>query len=232
MLAANGGYVYVLLNYNSQIIFLMQVAMALFKLCWNDFALRGMMRLARRIYTGVESRETIYGLADVFKEMPTMTFIVLFNTIIAPCLATASVDPQCFVNAVIQPTTVTTTFPSISCEVVDAGYDECGEELQTSAMLYIGIDSTMFNMIKPSDKAQGRHDSLLFHKERFTLHILSKLAVFFTFGVVFPPLAIVICAALISETYLNQIVLGRFLEDIKIDSVREKFAKKLHKDCE
>lgn len=48
-----------------------------------------------------------------------------------------------------------------------------------------------------------KHDEALFRKDKFVLRYLGKIAVILTFGVIFPPLAVVICAAFVSETYLN-----------------------------
>lgn len=51
----------------------------------------------------------------------------------------------------------------------------------------------------------------LFHVDAFTLRIVSKIAVFGTFGVVFPPLAVVITVSLLTYTMLTQLSLGRLL---------------------
>ncbi len=52
---------------------------------------------------------------------------------------------------------------------------------------------------------------LLFSRETFTLRLASEFAVLLTFGIVFPPLAIVICVAIISQTIMTQRLTSKLL---------------------
>ncbi len=51
----------------------------------------------------------------------------------------------------------------------------------------------------------------LFSKELFVLRMISSFSLFLTFGVVFPPLAIVACIAMFTHTVGTQLILGRFV---------------------
>ncbi len=282
MITVNGGYVYVILNYSTRIVFTAQLSIALFKLFWNDFAVKNLIKVSSRYFENNRFEENLN------VEISTMTFIVLFNTIIAPCLATAAVDPSCFVNSVIQPPPVTSTFPNFACGPYSAvadcrvtsgensqlttSYDppfiynyQCTSAILTNyasvyvymflmvafikplflvvmeriykqvprdSLLHVAIDNTIYNLLKPAKKSELKNNQVLFKKERFILRLLSKLAVFLTFGVVFPPIAVVICVAFYSETFLQEIIMGRFLSGIEDEELRTQFAEKLNKDCE
>lgn len=306
MIAVNGAYVIIILNYSTRIIFAAQVLTALFKLLWNDFAVRGMIILARKVYNlttvtnnnGHDAANIIRNDEDVDSdsdlyvsdEMPYMTFIVLFNSIIAPCLATAAVDSNCFVNVFIAPSPVTSEFPIISSDVscsthknitectggvsesyIEVTYDppfiysyQCTSSILTNyasvyvfmflmvafvkpVMLYLLIkghamtstgslvhkliDSTIYNLLRPANVSALKSKNLLFHKERFVLRTVGKIAVFVTFGVVFPPLAVVLCAAFNSESYLNLLIIGRFLVEIEDENIRKQFHERLSGEC-
>ncbi len=284
VIVVNACYVYVILNNSRATIFFAQVCVALFKLLWNDFAVRGMMHGIRRWYI----KSPVEVVRSSAAEMPTMTFIVLFNTIIAPCLATAVIDPSCFVNAFIQPATVKSVFPNYGCSVVTIQNGDCNLGLQSTAVtisydppfiynyqctsailtnyasvyvymflfvafgkpllvvfmerfyqeiprgsiLHSAVSYTIYNMLKPADAHSIDTNKMLFRKERFVLRLLSKLAVFLTFGVVFPPLTVVLCVAFYSETYLNEVIMGRFLSSIADETLRLKYACILSRDCE
>lgn len=316
MTLVNTGYVVVILTFDTQIIFATQVATALFKLLWNDFAVRGLMLLARKYHTTPEEAElmmstnnvsTVYersrskssvndNLDDVFceQEMPYMTFIVLFNSIVAPCLATAAVDSNCFYNLFIAPHSVTSVFPTVSnnqecfgtqflgnstcsnatesVSYINVSYDppfiysyQCSSSILTNyasvyvlmfimvaflkplalmlmvkiyatipkqSLLYVIIDNTIYNLMKPATENQLKTNMKLFHTERFVLRTVGKIAVFVTFGVVFPPLAAVLCVAFFTETYLNLIIIGRFLGEIKDPLLYVRFKERLSHECQ
>lgn len=54
-------------------------------------------------------------------------------------------------------------------------------------------------------------DPYLFQSDRFVLRIIMMLAVFVTFGVMFPPLAFMICVSFLITCYFMQFMLGRFV---------------------
>jgi hypothetical protein len=215
-----------------------------------------------------------------------MAFIVLFNTIIAPCLGTAIIDPNCFVNAFVQPRG-DSSLPVYSCSTFS--FDNCSStetggsiatsfeppfiyshqcssailtnyasvyvymfamaafikpvllvfmekfyrEIPPDSILHIFIENTMYELLKPPTERQiNSATRTLFKKDRFALRLISKLTVFLTFGVVFPPIAIVICVAFYSETYLNEIILGKYLSSIEDETLRVLCSLKLQRDSE
>eukprot|EP01034_Spumella_vulgaris_P023394 gene23394-29610_t len=92
-------YVWVTINSNSlALITVVEVAVAAFKLVWNDFAIPCMFRFAAPNKTNTQHKHLFYRVC-----------IVLFNNIVAPCAATAAVSPNCFYYLLTAPDTVTST---------------------------------------------------------------------------------------------------------------------------
>lgn len=96
----------------------------------------------------------------------------------------------------------------------------------------IFADNTMYELLKPPNLAALQNRRVHFFKERFVLRIVAKVSVLITFGVIFPPLSVVVCAAFASEVCLNLIMVGQFLVMIKDDVMRKKFRELLCRDCE
>ena len=69
--------------------------------------------------------------------------------------------------------------------------------------------------------------TLLFSKTDFTVAILSYFAILLTFGIVFAPLSIIICIAIFSETYYNQLLIGRLKHNLSIKDTSPKTVIKL-----
>lgn len=291
MVIVNAVYVVIILHYNTLVIFFAQVSIAFFKLLWNEYAIRWMI---------VSVRSTLRhfnrgGGEDVETEMPYMTFIVLFNSIIAPCVATAVVDRNCFLNVFVPPSAVTSNFPiaklaasenlvsvnntveietkvTVNYQYMNVQYSppfiysyQCSSSILTNyatvyvfmftiiafvkpialymmlkghkalpsgSCLRLFIDNAIYNLLKPAKESSLRKDKLLFHKERFVLRTVAKVAVFVTFGVVFPLLTIVICAAFITEAWVNLVIIGRFLANIEDLEMWARFREKLSDDSE
>jgi hypothetical protein len=53
----------------------------------------------------------------------------------------------------------------------------------------------------------------LFNAKTFVVSLITYLGILLTFGVVFPPLAMVMCATMLSVAWQNKLALGRFLHD-------------------
>jgi hypothetical protein len=55
----------------------------------------------------------------------------------------------------------------------------------------------------------------LFQRDRYVVRVIGLLAVLISFGVVFPPLGVMVALAIISITYFEQLVIGRILCESK-----------------
>ena len=54
-------------------------------------------------------------------------------------------------------------------------------------------------------------EEIIFSKESFVVNMIGDLAVLLTFGIVFPPLATVICFSIVATTLMNQLIVGRYV---------------------
>jgi hypothetical protein len=100
-----------------------------------------------------------------------------------------------------------------------------------SLLLHLTPDSlkdlTPFSPIK--DSSTQKH-YVIFNKNRLSVRINSYLIVMMSFGVLFPPLALIICVSINIVTIYEEIVIGRLL----MESERLGFSwyrKQLEKDC-
>ncbi len=72
--------------------------------------------------------------------------------------------------------------------------------------------SLQLEMQRQFDASATRSDLvLLFSRETYVLRLAGEFAVLLTFGVVFPPLAIVLCIAILSQTLMSQRLVSRLL---------------------
>lgn len=286
----NGVFVAIILSYGAMVVTLASIAMALFKLLWNEQVVKSVFqailqfRESNKALLNDFTDSTEEEIIDLDSQMHFMAFVVLFNSIIAPCAASACVDSNCFKNAFIAPETITSTYSItyyISCTGVnctttqDVTYHSVTFDPPfiysyqcTSAVLtnYASVYVYMFLMVaflKPvflwllawayeSSKHEWFHRCMniivpsllrpatdeyllnsksLFHKDRLILSLISKLAVFVTFGVVFPPLTIVIVIATITDSVLIIATIGRFLSSIEDPLKLASFARKLDSEC-
>ena len=58
----------------------------------------------------------------------------------------------------------------------------------------------------------------LFERDRFNLRMIMYLSIFVTFGVIFPPLAVMICVTVIIQTYCTQLYIGQYVVSENGDS--------------
>jgi hypothetical protein len=271
MIALNSGYVYITLTYGSDVNIVAQLCVAMIKLFWNEVAVCRMVLIARGYYSPEEETEGSKSLKtliaaqqqrDETADMPFLTFTILFNSILAPCLANMAVNPSCFKDAVIAVPNVVTSvqyikcdsfeleLPSIEClnyavDEINTSYAppfmynyQCSSSviasyasvyvymflfvafikpvfviilarryatLSPSSKLYRLMDEVIYTLLRPNQVSPNK---VILNKERLVLRIIGKLAVFLTFGVMFPPLAVVSCIALLVDTYMVQLMIG------------------------
>ena len=53
--------------------------------------------------------------------------------------------------------------------------------------------------------------------ESFVVTIIGDLAVLLTFGMAFPPLAVVICCSIVGTTYVQKLIIGRAIYEIRTE---------------
>jgi hypothetical protein len=294
MVVVNGCYVYITLTYGTEVIVVAQVCMALFKLLWNDVALRWMLRSARRYYLpqdttgGQNSLINSQRKLEESTDMPFLSSIILFNSILAPCLANAAVSPDCFKNVLVTVPNVTSTVPYKKCSAVEIhlptykcltftiatvstsyappflyNYQCSSSFVATYASVYVYmylfvafvkpafivlvarlfsscdpasrlhrlLDSSIYTLLRPNRDVRAE-SAFLFHKEPFVLRLVGKISILMTFGVMFPPLAVVICVALVADTYTMQLMIGYFLTSISDEQTRRQCVLQLERDCQ
>lgn len=288
----NGAYVVATFTCSAGVLFFIQIVMAVFKLVWNDVVIKEMVLWSRRLYQS-SAAESIKGLQNAYsdspsdlniqhllnevyetQEMPFMTFVVLFNNIVAPCIATTAVDSNCFYHVFIPPDPVINGFETLSplgtLVYVTRSYDpafsysyQCSSLMVTNyAVMYVLmyllvglvkpllvillavlykripkgtriewlIHKNAFNLLNPATEKQLHKEKALLRKDTFVLRYLGKISVFLTFGVVFPPLAIVLWITFVAETLVNTLLVGRFLTEIRDPILYCRFKQRLNRD--
>jgi hypothetical protein len=117
----NVAYVYIDHNYDSDLVHTAQVAVALFKVTWNTFVVQVLLRL-----TAAQSE----GLADSARKahhISLAVFVILFNNIAAPFVATAYVSSNCFYSVFVSPPLVNVAYSYTTCATSDVhgNYSSC-----------------------------------------------------------------------------------------------------------
>ena len=102
ILAMNGCYVYVLLNYGQTEIILMEITLSVFKVLWTSYKLIASMRYAHVKYIKTESKP--------YEHVHFLTIMSIVNSIVQPCLATTLLDTNCFYNMIYSAESITSTF--------------------------------------------------------------------------------------------------------------------------
>lgn len=121
----NIGYVYVNHNFESIIIFLVQIAVVIFKLIWNGFVVKRLVR------TMLQTSGTEY-LGPLISRVLLFTSLVLFNNLIAPFIATSVISTDCFYNVFVPSAKVTSAYTDTECPTkyydYETGQFVCGYE--------------------------------------------------------------------------------------------------------
>lgn len=136
VLGVNIAFIYVSLYQSYTLIIIAQILQAIFELIW-DFCLPILIDyFCLKIWKiSIYSKE--YDLRDVWSKITLLLlFLILFNTIIIPCLVVAIVSPNCFYDLIISTQSVTSTFPLVDCIAFNI-YGECQQlDLQASSTSY------------------------------------------------------------------------------------------------
>jgi hypothetical protein len=81
-------------------------------------------------------------------------------------------------------------------------------------MLYRAIDAVLYDIWKPVN-AMIDPPSYLFEVNLHFVNLITYLGILLTFGVVFPPVAVAICATMLSVNWQVKLSVGRFLHQAK-----------------
>jgi len=330
MLSANMAFVYVTVTYDLTIITVSQLALSIFKIIWNGYIVSMLVIKAHtlnkeldKVYSGAAPTAGGSGETTEASYLMFHAFMVLFNDIACPYLATASISSNCFLNVLIAPPLVESSYEFIKCEVTSA-FDhcslttsvhdtsylppykysyQCSSTLVSSyasvyvyAFIMLGLGTPLLDTLMkalhtrlltpPAEDVQpsaaalttaaaieallpllllplrsefpkpvegttaveetekvsnpvhspaleteylpapktssvgvsvvtvenyepNREAPLLFPFDEFIVQMVSSFTLLVTFGAVFPPLAVVICVALLSQTYYAQILVGQ-----------------------
>lgn len=289
-IVVNGGYVYVLLNKNATIITIAELLLAMFKLLWNEHAIKHLVRISRSFYKHkMDPNSLSFREFRTAQEMPFLTYMALFNSLIAPLIASAVVDPNCFVDAFLQPKPVTSSFPYFVCSYFQVQNGQCNSQtsavssftvsydppftysyqctssimtnyasvfvllslfeiflrpplliatvlaytsLPKDSLMYYWASKAMYGILKPANEVDLAMNRSIFHKDRFILRFISHTSILLTFGVLLPPLAVLLCGAYFTQSLIFIIAIGRFLSKIEDPVTRGLFKEALKNDTE
>jgi hypothetical protein len=121
---------------------------------------------------------------------------------------------------------------SIATTNTDTEHDANASAPALFAAMHIGLAAThaverLLNpLLRPivaqsdekSSPKQGVELGALFPKIRFQTQLINATTLLLTFGLVFPPLAVVICVAVVSETCFTQVLMARLLAEAEAAS--------------
>eukprot|EP01034_Spumella_vulgaris_P025003 gene25003-31406_t len=205
--------------------------------------------------------------ANTSKDSPVnvAVLIMLFNNLAAPFLATALVSSNCFYDVITTPDSVFVTYLYASCGTYSydkkTGYTWLLMYLHAhtprSSWIHKRVTAMLPNILKPfeaqtfsaADNTWEKtamfslmdiaFSSRLFDCDVFVVQLVNFLAMLATFGVVFPPVAVVaLVVAILSITCSAQLYIGRFVciatqnSSSKVDaSHRSSALKSLAHDC-
>lgn len=90
------------------------------------------------------------------------------------------------------------------------------KRLGKNSKMFLTLQSVLPQMFFTTEMLRNRVEALFF-KDRFNLRVVTYMSVFVTFGVIFPPLAVMICLAVVVHSYLAQLRIGHILNEVSGD---------------
>ena len=122
VLGVNIAYVYFALYGQSQLLLSIQILLSLFKLFWNNFCAKYLMRWTAHVV----SQAAESGMGSHSKElMFVLLLVALVNNIAIPCLVVAVVSPSCYYNVFKQPPTVSASYTYRYCKAINSVDHKC-----------------------------------------------------------------------------------------------------------
>eukprot|EP01034_Spumella_vulgaris_P032209 gene32209-39773_t len=182
-------YVYIVLNENVTVVALTQFSLAIFKIVWNDIAVRKLLLYARSLYfTGDDHCKTAQLKMALEKRRETRDILFLVR-MAPPPVDSSYFYMQCYKDYV-SPT---------------HGY-EC---------LSYAVNRLLPTNLRPLPSEVPTPPPQYFDKQNFIVRVNSNIAILLTFGAMCPPLAVIVCISIFSYTYYEQLAIGRLLTAIK-----------------
>ncbi len=126
MIGVNAGYVYATINFNSTSLTIVQFLLAIFKLLWNEYAVKNLIVMSA-FYLGpwcsrLHMNNALFAdHAELRDDIPFRTFVLLFNNIVTACFVFFVISPVCFFNMLVNPQQVQTSYQLSSI----TGYGIC-----------------------------------------------------------------------------------------------------------
>ncbi len=288
VLTVNMFYVYLTtLKLSKVTIGFVALVLSLFKLTWSNLIVLGVFsKYLDRSYERYEKN-----LTHTVSKINFLAYLTLFNNIVAPCLADALIDPNCFYYLIQSPPDQTISFQSTTCTqyTYDANMNmyclsavlgthstrytppfvysyQCtsallnvfatvfvykyilswalrvlrtaifpdGMEINQSVWLQQLVPSseqkqlTSSDIEKVSDNLNSSISSTntpqtsirdkVFNREAFIVTLIGDFAVLLTFGITFPPLALVVCCGILLNTWMHQVRIIRYFIQLQPNS--------------
>jgi Leucine-rich repeat (LRR) protein len=118
MMSSDVAFVVIVINYNTTIIILAEIALALLKIFWNNFFIWNMMKkLSKWIFLGLNRlrQEEFTGKVRDFDhirdcDIPFIALNIGLNNLIYPVIAIMVVSSNCFYNAIFSAAPITTSY--------------------------------------------------------------------------------------------------------------------------
>eukprot|EP00981_Chlorochromonas_danica_P003302 scaffold642_cov166-Ochromonas_danica.AAC.19 len=115
VLVVNGFYVYIYLQIERWSAMMLSVALSLFKVYWSMLVQLGIVHLLQPLQQQRKTNEKAWSLHE--ENVGFMSSLMLFNTIVAPCLATMIASSDCFYYVFASPKTIKASYTFEQCEV-------------------------------------------------------------------------------------------------------------------
>lgn len=125
VIGVNIAYVYVALYGSKHILLLSQILLSFFKLFWNTFCARHLMRwTVRVVFQSADDSGEMEGTRGS-ELMFALLLVALVNNIGIPCLVTAVISPNCFYNLFVPAPAIQTTYQYQYCNLINNHNGQC-----------------------------------------------------------------------------------------------------------
>jgi Leucine-rich repeat (LRR) protein len=122
VVGVNIAYVYVALYATNRVLLLSQILLSFFKLFWNSFGVRYLMRWTASIVDQSTDESAFLRGKDL---MFVLLLVALVNNIGIPCLVVAVVSPSCFYNVFVAAPSIDASYTYVYCALIDDLNGDC-----------------------------------------------------------------------------------------------------------
>lgn len=301
VMIANGSYVYLFSAVDQPYAILLSLLLAFFKLGWGNVI---RFCIIKYLQPSHQRQDVVHVRNILFHSS-----LVLFNTIVVPCLATLVVDSNCFYYLFVTPPSVTSSYRYDKClqfdeygcgtgetmgNQMDFSYQppfsysyQCSSAVLSGYAYVFVFKYILIGLVFPacvlavslyadqrntgnSDKkppfvtailpplwntdrqapvvqsqrhwmwsklsacvltACGTNAACVFSSADIAVRLSMMIGTLLTFGAVLPYLAVIICVAICTSTYLNQLGLARMLEKCASDDSKKAMLEEVCMQC-